>query len=125
MINGSIKNRLFPILIHRCIIVSAMVKVSQRKLTEKDMDILIGQFWDAISSLNNQDEARELVEDLLTHTEIKMFAKRIQIAKMLIEKNSYKDITQKVKVTSGTISQVNNILNTRGVGLRRIVKTLT
>lgn len=101
-----------------------MTKVSSFSPEPKNLKIYFDNFWKAIALTKNKEEAKGLLEDLLTHTEIKMFAKRIQIAKMLIEGNDYQTIRGQVKVTSGTIAQVNNLLNTGGHGLKNIVERL-
>ena len=52
------------------------------------------------------------------------FRQRIQIAKMLAQGFDYLTIRNCVKVTSGTIAHINNLLNTSGEGLKMIVDRL-
>lgn len=88
------------------------------------MGVFIDNFWNAITLIESKEETRKFLRDLLTHTEVKMLAKRIQIAKMLIEGYDYQTIKNKVKVTSNTIARINNELNTNGQGLKKIVNRL-
>ena len=55
---------------------------------------------------------------------MKMFAKRIQIAKMLIEGYNYQAIKGFVKVTDPTIAKISNRLETGGEGLRTAISYL-
>jgi TrpR-related protein YerC/YecD len=88
------------------------------------MEVFVDNLWNAVALLNDKDQAKKFFSDLLTHTEIIMLAKRIQIAKMLIEGNDYQTIMRVSKVTPGTISHINNVLHTRGKEFREIVKML-
>jgi TrpR-related protein YerC/YecD len=103
---------------------SIMTKVSRIAPTPYHMRIFVDNFWNAVTLLGNKDEAKIFLEDLLTHTEIKMLSKRIQITKMLLQGYDYQVIKQYVKVTSGTIARISNTLNTRGEGLKHVVDDL-
>jgi hypothetical protein len=48
-----------------------------------------------------------------------MFAKRLEIARRLIEKESYMSIQQALNVTSGTIGRVSDVLAETGDGFRK------
>lgn len=61
---------------------------------------------------------------MLTPTETRMLAKRIQIAKMLLEGYKYQDIRNFIRVTDHTITSVNNQLNFGEGGYRKIVEKL-
>lgn len=74
--------------------------------------------------LENKEQVKSFLKDLLTHTEMKMLAKRIQIAKMLLEGYSYQDIRNYVKVTDPTIAKISNILEMSGEGLRTAINYL-
>lgn len=101
-----------------------MPKLSRISPDPRHMGIFIDNFWNATTLIENKEEAKSFLKDLLTHTETKMFAKRIQITKMLLQGYDYRAIKNYVKVTSGTIAQVNNLLHIGGDGLKRIVSRL-
>lgn len=65
-----------------------------------------------------------LIRDLFTHTEYKMFAKRLEIARRLLDGDDYQTIKNKVKVTGTTIALINNILAEKGEGFRKINKKM-
>lgn len=101
-----------------------MTKVSRIKLNPQHFGLFLNNFWNLITLLENKEQVKNLLKDLLTHTEMKMLAKRIQIAKMLIEGYSYRDIRNYVKVTDETISKISNILGTGGEGLKIAIEYL-
>lgn len=98
-----------------------MPKISRFKVDSKHLGFFINNFWNVITLLENKDQVKDFLKDLLTHTEMKMFAKRIQIAKMLLEGHNYRDIKNHVKVTDPTIARVSNILETNGEGLKTAI----
>lgn len=69
--------------------------------------------------MDSKDDIRFLFKDIFTHTEYKMFAKRLEIARRLLENQKYEQISQDLHVTQGTIAQVSNILAQSGEGYRK------
>lgn len=90
----------------------------------KKLSIFIHRFWDAITLIEDRGEAIAFLKDLLTPTEVRMLAKRLQIADMLAKGYKYEDIKTHVRVTVQTISHVNNKLNYGDDGLIRILQKL-
>lgn len=101
-----------------------MTKISRIKLDPRHLGFFLNNLWSLITLLENKDQVKSLLKDLLTHTEIKMFAKRIQIAKMLLEGYNYQIIRNYVKVTDSTIARISNILGTEGNGLKVAISYL-
>lgn len=101
-----------------------MTKVSRIKIDTKHLGFFINNLWNLITLLENKEQVKNFLKDLLTHTEMKMLAKRIQIAKMLLEGYGYRDIRNYVKVTDPTISKISNILETKGDGLKIAISYL-
>lgn len=101
-----------------------MTKISRIKIDPKHLGFFLNNFWNLITLLENKDQVKNFLKDLLTHTEMKMLAKRIQIAKMLLEGYNYRDIRNYIKVTDPTISKISNILATGGEGLKSAINYL-
>lgn len=101
-----------------------MPRVSKRPIDKKKMDQFYEDFWEAVASLETRKEAQSFLYDLLTHTERKMLAKRLQVAVMLIEGYGYETINEEVKVGNSTIARVNNWLNTGAEGLIKVGQRL-
>lgn len=90
----------------------------------KKLSIFIHRFWDAITLIEERSEAISFLKDLLTPTELRMLAKRLQIADMLAKGYKYEDIKNYVRVTVQTISHINNKLNYGEDGLIKILQKL-
>lgn len=101
-----------------------MPRVSQKYIEAKRVAYFISNLWTTITLIESRDETIVFLKELLTPTEIRMLSKRIQIAKMLIEGYKYGDITHHVRVTSGTISTVNNQLQFGEGGYIKIIDRL-
>ena len=56
------------------------------------------------------DECYRFFEDLCTVQELKALSQRLQVAKMLSEKEVYSDIVSKTGASTATISRVNRSL---------------
>lgn len=100
-----------------------MTKVSRLRVESSHFNFFLNNFWSALTLLENKEQVKSFMGELLTPTETKMFAKRVQIAKLLLQGNSYQTIKKIVKVTDSTIANVNNKLQ-EGDGLRNIAQEL-
>ena len=85
-----------------------MTKVSRKKHSREGK--MIYDFWRSMTFLESKDEVRDFLKALLTPTEMLMFAKRIEVAKLLIGDCDYKFIKREVQVTNATISHIKNSL---------------
>jgi TrpR-related protein YerC/YecD len=101
-----------------------MPKVSKIKVDAANLNFFLNNFWSVVTLLEDKEQVKDFLKSLLTHTEMKMLAKRIQIAKMLLEEYKYKDIRGYVRVTDPTISRISNILENNGKGLKIAIKYL-
>lgn len=101
-----------------------MTKLSRIKVDPKHLGFFLNNFWNLFALLEDKDQIKNFLKDLLTHTEMKMFAKRVQITKMLMEGYDYRAIRAYVKVTDPTIAKISNKLATEGEGLRVAIRYL-
>jgi TrpR-related protein YerC/YecD len=101
-----------------------MTKLSRKPIDPERFGHYVNNLWSAFTLLGSKEEIRLLFKDLFTHTEYKMFAKRLEIARRLLRGERYEDIERELSVTTHTISRVNNILNEKGEGLRRANEVL-
>lgn len=102
-----------------------MTKLSRRPIDPEKFGHYVNNLWSVFTLMNSKEDIRLLFKDLFTHTEYKMFTKRLEIARRLIRSERYEDIQRDLKVTAPTITRVNNILNERGEGLRKADMVLT
>lgn len=89
------------------------------------MGLYINNLWSVFTLIFSKEEIKALFKDLFTHTEYKMFAKRLEIAHRLLEGQTYEQIKNDLKVTEHTIRTVSNILERDGAGFRRAHQLLT
>jgi uncharacterized protein YerC len=96
-----------------------MSKVSKNKVDPERFGEYVNNLWSAFTLMDRKEDIRLLFKDLFTHTEYKMFTKRLEIARRLLENQLYKDIQNDLHVTTHTISSISNVLAERGEGLRK------
>jgi len=88
------------------------------KLNKKQRQELMLALCDAIVKMKKPEEAAKLISDLLSPQELEMIAKRLEIAKLLIEGNTYEYIRGVLKTGASTIARVNTWLNLSGEGFK-------
>lgn len=71
----------------------------------------VDSLFDAVLSLKNREECYLFFEDVCTVNEILSLAQRFEVAKMLKEKKTYLEISEKTGASTATISRVNRSLN--------------
>ena len=81
-----------------------MTKLSKRNLDPKEMGYYINNLWNAFVLMDSKEEIRQFVKDLFTHTEYKMFAKRLEIARRLILGQTYEQIREALNVSDRPIN---------------------
>lgn len=68
--------------------VKNMTKLSRRKIETNKMGEYINDLWSAFTLMDSKEKVRLLFKDLVTHTELKMWAKRLGVACRLIDQVS-------------------------------------
>ena len=91
------------------------------KLSKQEQEKLLIGFCKALVELKTPEEAAHFLKDLLSKQEAEMLAKRIEIARLLIEGLTYDKIQKSLKVSHGTVARVNHWLANSGEGYRLIV----
>ncbi|MBQ5797420.1 MAG: hypothetical protein IIW15_05260 [Firmicutes bacterium] len=66
--------------------------------------------FEAILSLENEEECYRFFEDICTIKELQSIAQRLEVAKLLREKKTYSDIEEITKASTATISRINKCL---------------
>lgn len=96
-----------------------MTKLSKKPIDPSNFGHYVNNLWSAFTLMDTKDDIRLLFKDLFTHTEYKMFAKRLEIARRLLTGENYESIMRALNVTSRTITNINNLLMVQGDGLRK------
>ena len=95
-----------------------MAKVKVSSVSSREKYAIVGEFFEIISVLDSKKEIIDFLVGLLTSSETLMMARRIQIAKMLIGKESYETIREELGVSNQTITKTDNWLNGRSEDYR-------
>ncbi|MBU3965246.1 hypothetical protein KKG29_03235 [Patescibacteria group bacterium] len=92
-----------------------MSKVNPRALDSDSKMKYLDLLWTSIAQLETREETKHFFKDLLSESEAIMLARRIEIAKRLLEGESYDNIAADLKVGKDTIGRVQRWL-TSGFG---------
>ena len=92
------------------------------KLNKKERQDLLIALCEALTSIKKKEEAAQFLADLLSPQELEMLAKRLEIARLLINGDTYDVIRKKLKVSHNTIARVNAWLALSGGGFRMVVQ---
>jgi len=87
-----------------------MSKVRFYDVDKKERIRVIGELYEVIAELKSKDEVFRFLFGLFTPSEVLMIARRIQVAKMLLDKASYESINKKLKVSHQTTRKVEHWL---------------
>lgn len=102
-----------------------MTKLSRKYISSDKIGHYINNLWSGFTLMETKEEIRLLFRDLFTHTEYKMFAKRLEIARRVLSGEGYDQIINELNVTERTIANINNILAEKGHGFRKVHEKLT
>ena len=94
------------------------------KLSKGDQQDLLFDLLSAFKAINTIDQVALFVQDLLTNAEVKRLSKRLRIAKLLIEGETYETIEHELHTSHSTVAKVAVWLADKGDGFRLIIKKL-
>ena len=80
---------------------------------------------EAVLALRTKDEAERFLRDLMTESEIKEFADRLEAASLLYKDVQYNAIEESVKLSSTTVARIAKWLNGPLGGYRLILKRIS
>ena len=87
-----------------------MAKFNHYKLEPKEKRRLLDEFYTMVSYLKDKKEVENFFKDLLSEGEAIMLARRIQVAKKLLEGLTFEEIKKQLKVGFDTITSVQHWL---------------
>ncbi len=85
----------------------------------------IDTLFRAVLELKDTDECYMFFEDICTVSELNAIAQRLEVAKMLKNKKTYSEISEKTGASAATISRVNRCLNYGADGYNLIIDRMT
>ena len=93
-------------------------------MNEKIRDNLTDRLFEGILVIDNKEECYSFFEDICTVSEIKAMAQRFEVARMLKQKKTYMEISDKTGASTATISRVNRCLNYGADGYTLVLERL-
>ena len=98
--------------------------IKNRLPKQKQTELFI-KLAKALSSVHNAEEGAHLLKDLLYETEVLMLSKRLQIAELLIQGQTYEQIKTELKAGFNTIAKVQAWLEIYGEGYRTVISRIS
>ena len=80
------------------------------------------ELYNAILSLESEEECRLFFEDICTIKELETMSQRLEVAKMLLDKKTFNEIVQATGASTTTISRVNRCLNYGDGGYKKVIE---
>lgn len=90
------------------------------KIKSESMDLL----FEAILSLDSVEECYKFFDDLCTSLELKAFAQRLEVARLLDKHKVYNSIVTETGASTATISRVNRSLKDGNDGYNIVFQRL-
>ena len=80
--------------------------------------------FEAFLTMENKEDCRDLFFDMFTDQEMVSFARRLRVAKLLLNGATYGMIQEQIPVSSATITRINTVLQYGEGGYRHIMERL-
>ena len=87
-------------------------------------DRMTDSLFEAILLLHDKEECYRFFEDIATIAEIKAFAQRLEVAKMLRENETYSAIAEATGASTATVSRVKKCLYFGADGYKLVLERL-
>ena len=87
-----------------------MTKISHWDLSPKVKKKMVKELWQMLGTFKSPDEASEFFANFFSPSEIIIFAKRLAASKRLVQKRSYGEIIQELKMSPATLAKIANRL---------------
>lgn len=88
-----------------------MSKVKIHSVNPREKYQIIGEFFEIVAGLRSKKEVVDFFIGLLTPSEAVMMARRIQVAKKILQGKNYEEIRKELKVSYQTITKTENWLH--------------
>lgn len=84
-------------------------------------NIDFSNLYKAVLSLKNEKECSRFFEDICTMKELETIAQRLEVAKMLMNNNTFNEIVSATGASTTTISRVNRCLQYGAGGYKLVL----
>lgn len=94
------------------------------KFSKDEQEDLVFDLINAFSLVNNPYDSALLLQDLLTEGEVRNLAKRLRVAKLILEGKKQEEIVKELHCSFATIAKVSIWLGNAGEGFKKVIKKL-
>ena len=101
-----------------------MPRARPTRIPSRDYQKLLAAIYTVMAKLTTPQEVDLFFKELLSPSELLMLARRLRIAQMLIEGETYANIKQELHVGLQTITNVNHWIEQGGRGYRQAIKKI-
>lgn len=98
-----------------------MTKVRKASPKPSEEMELLNHFYLGVASLDTLEEVSHFVKDLLTAQELAMLARRLRVAQLLIQGETYEEISRQLHIGKDTIARVHLWVDAGRGGYRNAV----
>ncbi|MBQ6816686.1 MAG: hypothetical protein IJP26_05620 [Clostridia bacterium] len=81
----------------------------------------LNELYKLFVSINNEEDCKNLLEDLCTYKEVEQMAERICAAKLLMQGKTYTEVIAKTDISSATLSRISRCVQ-YGKGYSKLLK---
>lgn len=99
------------------------MQVSKRRVSRKVEKKVYSRLYQTIADIKNPQEAESFLKDLFSKTELSVMVKRLAVAYLLKNGKNYREIKERLKVSSATISSVAEQIE-KGEGFKIALKKI-
>ncbi len=82
---------------------------------------MLNDLYKTLVSLETKEDCKLLLKDLCTHKEVENMAQRIRAAKLLLNGETYNQVTEKTGIASATLARVSDAVK-YGEGYKKLLK---
>lgn len=101
-----------------------MTRISKYPVRKAIEERMFEVFLDSIAMVKTRNHVRMLIEDLFSHTERVMLAKRLSIALLLLKQYDQRSISKLLRVGLETVSRVSRALGTGAGGYGMVTSAI-
>lgn len=101
-----------------------MPRVQPKTISKSEKYELLNELWSLVALLKTREEIKNFFRDLLSETEEVMLARRIRIARFLLEGKSYENIRESMHTSYVTIAGVHRWLQRGSEGYKNMLPQL-
>jgi len=91
---------------------------------EKRKQEMIDHLMQAIMTLRTKEECEKFFLDVCTVDELNKIGRRVQIAKLIVDGETYRSILEKTNASNITISRLKTVMDKEGSVLSDVVKRI-